>query len=79
VPGAFGPLPEHVVPGFPVTAIDELAVIAPSCVVTVIVADPTATAVTRPVLLTVATELLDEVHITFLLVAFEGETVAVSC
>ena len=43
------------------------------------VAVPTLTAVTKPVALTVATDALDVDQVTFLLVAFEGATVAVSC
>jgi hypothetical protein len=61
-----------------VTLIAEVAVFPPSLVLTVIVAVPTALAVTSPVELTVAiVELLDQV--TVLLVAFVGNTVAVSC
>ena len=51
----------------------------PSAVVAVIVALPLATAVTRPVLLTVATAVLLLVHVTLLSVALSGVTVAVSC
>jgi hypothetical protein len=48
-------------------------------VVTVIVAEPTATAVTIPLVLpTVATPVLEELKVTFLLVALLGEIVAVS-
>ncbi len=43
------------------------------------VAVPAATPVTRPELLTVAIDVFDELQVTFLLVAFDGETVAVSC
>ena len=50
----------------------------PSAVVAVIVAVPLATAVTTPVLLTVATDVLLLAHVTFLLVALAGVTVAVS-
>ena len=46
-------------------------------VVAVIVAVPTALAVTTPVLDTVATEVLELLHITLLLVAVDGVTVAV--
>ena len=49
-----------------------------SCAAAVIVAAPADTAVTTPLLLTVATPLLLELHVTFLLVAFDGDTVAVS-
>lgn len=51
----------------------------PSFVVTVIVAEPADTPVTRPLALTVARELLEEDHTTLLIVAFVGATVAVSC
>ena len=50
----------------------------PSAVVAVMVAVPSATAVTTPVLLTVATLVSLLVHVTFLLVTFAGVTVAVS-
>ena len=43
------------------------------------VADPTLTAVTKPVALTVATDPLEVDQITVLLVAFAGATVAVNC
>jgi hypothetical protein len=59
--------------------IADVAVLAPSCVVTVIVADPDATAVTRPDPFTVATAVLFELQLTVLFVAFDGDTVAVSC
>ena len=49
----------------------------PSAVVAVMVAVPTALAVTTPVLDTVATEVLELLHITLLLVAVDGVTVAV--
>jgi len=55
------------------------AVILPLSDVAVIVALPAATAVTSPVPFTVATELLSELQVTVLLVAFEGEIVAVNC
>ena len=51
----------------------------PSAVLAVIVALPLDTAVTRPVLLTVATDGLLLVHVTLLFVALLGVTVAVSC
>src|SRR5687767_14318030 len=63
----------------PVTLMAEDAVKPPSAVVAVIVAEPCARAVTRPVLLTVAIAGALELHVTFLLVALEGVTVAVSC
>jgi hypothetical protein len=56
-----------------------VAVFAPSCVVTVIVAEPEATAVTSPLVLTLATALLLVDQLTVLLVALVGATVAVSC
>jgi len=60
-----------------VTAIDATAVFAPSTVVTVIEVVPVATPVATPWLFTLAiTELLDA-QVTFLLVAFDGLTVAV--
>ena len=63
--------------GSTVTA--QVSVKPPSAVVAVMVAEPAATAVTRPVvLLTVAAAVLLEDHVTFLLVAVAGTTVAVS-
>ena len=59
-----------------VTVTVQLASWLPSFVVTVIVASPVATPVTTPSL-TVATDSLSELHVTFLLVAFAGATVAV--
>jgi hypothetical protein len=59
--------------------IELVAVLLPSWVVTVIVADPPPTAVTSPVVFTVATDVLLDDHVTFLFVAFAGVTVAVSC
>jgi hypothetical protein len=61
------------------TVIVLVAILLPSCVVTVMVALPVATPVTSPVLLIVATDVLSELQLTVLLVASEGETVAVSC
>lgn len=58
--------------------ITDVAVNPPSTVVAVIVADPTDTAVTRPVLLTVAVGPL-LVHVIALFVAFDGDSVATSC
>ena len=55
-----------------------IAVFAPLTVVTVTVADPAATAVIRPVLLTDAIAVLLDDQVTFLLLAFDGLTVAVS-
>ena len=61
-----------------VTVTAQVAVFAPSAVVTVIVADPSATPVTTPEELTVAATVLFEVQLTDLFVAFEGEMVATS-
>jgi hypothetical protein len=58
-----------------VTVTEQVAVLPPSTVVTVIVAEPAATALTVP-LLTVATPVLLESHATFLFDALPGETVA---
>ena len=70
----------------PVTGTDIFTVTAqvavlfdPSAALAVMVALPLDTAVTKPVLLTVATDGLLLLHITLLLVAFSGVTVAVSC
>jgi hypothetical protein len=60
-----------------VTVTVALAVFAPSWVVAVMVAVPTALAVTLPVVSTVATAVLLDVQLTVLLVAFAGDTVAV--
>ena len=59
-----------------VTVTLHVAVLLPSSVVTVMVAVPTLTPVTSP-LLTVAIEASFVSHVTFLLVAFVGSTVAV--
>jgi hypothetical protein len=59
------------------TVTTQVAVLAPSAVVTVIVLVPTATGATTPLLLTVATDVLLLVHVTFVLVAFVGVIVAV--
>ena len=53
-----------------VIVIAQIAVLFPSVVVTVIAAVPAVTPVTTPVVLTVATPVLPEVQVTFLLVAF---------
>ena len=63
------------VAAFTVTA--HVAVLAPSFVVTVIVAVPAAFAVTTPLEDTVATVVLLDFHVTDLSVAFDGNTVAV--
>ena len=54
-----------------------MAVLPPSDVVTVIVAEPTVLAVTTPELDTVATLVLLEDQVTFLFVELDGATVAV--
>ena len=56
----------------------DVAVLFPSVVLTVIVAEPIARPVTRPVAVTVAMAVLLDDQVTFLLVAFEGATVAVN-
>ena len=68
----------------PVTAIAlteilEVAIKPPSCVVAVMLAVPAATAVTNPLAFTVATAVLLLFQLMFLLLAFAGATVAVSC
>ena len=55
----------------------QFAVLLPLAVVTVIVAVPAATAVTTPLVDTVAIPGLPLLHVTFLFVALEGATVAV--
>ncbi len=65
------------VPGV-TTVTEEVAVLAPSTVVAVMVAAPTARAVTRPVLSTAAIAGADDVHCIRLSVASEGIRVAVS-
>ena len=60
------------------TVIAQVAVLLPSAVVTVIVAEPLDNPVTKPVELTVAIVVLDDAHVTFLFVAFEGAMVAVN-
>jgi len=61
----------------PVTVTEQVSVLPPSLVVTVIVAEPAATAVTTPSFATVAFagSLVD--HVTALFVAFLGSTVGV--
>ena len=63
--------------GAVVTVTAQVAVLLPFWVVTVIVAEPCATAVTVP-LATVATFVLLLDQVTFLLVALAGNTVGVS-
>jgi hypothetical protein len=60
------------------TVIADVAVKPPFTVVTVMVANPSDTAVTTPLLFTVATAVLFELQLTLLLVALLGVTVAVS-
>ena len=62
-----------------VTVTLHVAVLPPSAVVAVMIAVPSAIPVTLPVLSTVATEVSLLLQATFLLVAFAGVTVAVSC
>ena len=64
------------VPAFAVTVTVHVAVLPPSTVVTVMVAVPAPTGVTLPST-TVTTEGLSLVHVTALLVALSGNTVAV--
>jgi hypothetical protein len=69
------------VTGMSVTVTMHCAVLAPSAVVTVMVAAPLETALTvavRPLALTVATDVLLLDHVIFLFVAFDGWIVAVS-
>jgi nicotinic acetylcholine receptor alpha-3 len=61
------------------TVTTQLAVKLPSFVVTVIVAVPSATAVTKPLASTVATEVLFDDHVTVEFVAVAGVTIAVNC
>jgi len=63
----------------PVTVIALVAVRAPSLVRTVIVAEPDVTPVTSPFAFTDAIAVLLLLQVTALLVAFVGETVAMSC
>ena len=60
------------------TVIVHVAVFAPVFVLTVMIASPTALAVTSPELDTVATAVLLLPHVTLLSVALLGETVEVS-
>ena len=62
-----------------VTVMALVAVLLPSCVVTVMVADPAATAVTSPAVLTVAMAVLLDAQVTTVFVAFVGARVAVNC
>lgn len=61
-----------------VTVMVQVAVKLPSTVVTVMVAVPFATAVTRPLLLTVATLPLLVDQVTALFEAFDGLTVSIN-
>jgi len=61
------------------TVITLVAVLEPSCVVTVMVAVPTDTPVTSPLALTVATAVLLLLQVTFWFVAFAGVMVELSC
>ena len=60
-----------------VTVTVQVAVFAPSAVITVMVAVPAALAVTRPLVLTVATYVLDDDQVMVLFVADVGLMVAV--
>jgi hypothetical protein len=60
------------------TVTGQVAVLLPSAVVTVMVAAPAPTAVTKPLLLTVVTLVLFDAQLTFGFVAFDGDMVAVS-
>ena len=60
-----------------VTVTAQVAFFEPSWVVQVMVAEPAALAVTTPLVLTVATEVLLDDQVTDLFVAFDGLTVAV--
>ena len=62
-----------------VTVMAQVAVLLPSWVVTVMVAVPAATAVTRPLVFTVAIAVLLDDQLTVLLVALLGAMVGVSC
>jgi hypothetical protein len=72
----FAPSTVILIIGMVFTVTVQVSVLLLSVVVTVIIAVPIATGVTTP-LLTVATPVLLEPHVTALLVAFEGVTVAV--
>ena len=63
---------------FDFTVTEQVAFLLPSSVVTVIVAVPAFFAVTTPEVETVATVVLLEDQVTFLFVALDGDTVAVS-
>ena len=67
------------VTGIGSTVIVQSAVMPPSMVVAVIIAVPTATAVTSPVSETVAVFVSLLVQVTSLFVALSGSTVAISC
>ena len=57
----------------------EHVAVLPLYVFTVMVAEPAAIPLTFPAASTVATEGLEDVHVTSVLVAFEGEIMAFSC
>jgi hypothetical protein len=63
----------------PVIVRAQVAVLLPSAVIAVIVAEPADKAVTMPEESTVARKVLEEDHDTVLFVALVGATVAVSC
>lgn len=56
-----------------------MAVLPPSVVVTVMVAEPVATPVIRPLPFTVALPVSEDDHVTDLSVAIVGKTVATNC
>ncbi len=60
------------------TVIMQVAVFAPSFVLTVMVVDPLVIPVTNPAALTVATAVFDELQVTAVFVALEGATEGVN-
>ncbi len=67
-----------VIPVALIVSVSEPETPLPSLAVAVIVTWPAATPETRPLLSTVATEVLLELHVTVLFVASSGKTVAVN-
>ena len=76
--GTLAVLPVITIFACSVTVTEQVAVLPPSAVVTVIVADPGLTAVTLPLPSTVAISVAEDFQLTDLLVALSGDTVAVS-
>jgi hypothetical protein len=72
------PVTATVPPPPPVTVTEQVAVLLPSALVTVITALPADMPVTKPTEDTVATVVLPLLHVTFLFVALEGAMVAVN-